>query len=281
MLKKIFIFLQSLLPQHVLSTLAGRIADSEQPWLKNRLITWFVKFYQIDLKEAVIEDALSYPSFNSFFIRRIKPSLRPISQNLNEIICPVDGVIAQIGRISQYQLLQAKQIYFDLFHLLGRDNEQAAHFYDGYFSTLYLAPHNFHRVYMPIDGTLLKTIYVPGRLFSVNNMTAQYVPRLYARNERFISIFATEAGLMAVILVGAMIVGSIQTVWMNVPIRQKNICTEVMKRPFTLKKGEELGYFKLGSTVILLYEKNKINWNMELKVGTLVKIGEKLAQVVN
>ena len=272
------IFLQSLLPQHLLSTIAGKLADSRQVWLKNLLIKKFINHYRIDLQEAIVEKAEDYRSFNDFFTRQLKPELRPIVSGANEIASPVDGCIAQIGNANGRQLFQAKGFYFDLINLLGGDEEFSQDFNDTSFATLYLAPHNYHRIHMPIDGSLIKTIYVPGKLFSVNCKTAAAIPNLYSRNERLICIFSTRIGLIAVILVGALIVGSIQTIWMAEPIRQKTIRVETFTN-VTLEKGAELGQFKLGSTVILLFPKNTMNWVDRYQPQTAIKYGELLGSI--
>src|SRR5579862_5099450 len=199
--------LQNLIPQHLLSRLSGQIAESRHPWLKNKLISYFMKHYHINMHEAIRENPQDYLSFNDFFIRQLKPNLRPICPGENAIASPVDCCIAQIGQAKSNQLLQAKDFYFDLENLLGKDVALAKKFYDANFATLYLAPSNYHRVHMPLTGTLVKSIYVPGKLFSVNRMTSELVPHLYSRNERLITVFETETGPMAIILVGALIVG--------------------------------------------------------------------------
>ena len=281
MLNKISVSFQYLLPQHLLSTLMGRIAESHQPWLKNFLIRRFMKVYNIDLQEAVTQNPYDFPTFNSFFIRELKPELRPICPGKQDIASPVDGTISEIGYINQNQLLQAKNHYFDLETLLGNDKKLAQLFYNGAFATLYLAPHNYHRVHMPSTGQLEKTIYVPGKLFSVNRMTTELIPGLYSRNERFISIFNTDAGKIAVILVGAMIVGSIQTVWMRAPIAHSSkIITEEFSNGPHLTKGDQLGFFSLGSTVIILSQQNTIEWSPSLQSNSLIKVGQFLGKVI-
>src|SRR5579883_1824280 len=265
------VFLQSLLPQHLLSTVAGKIADSRIPWVKNFFIHQFIQHYCINMSEARIEDPEAYPTFNEFFIRQLKPHLRPIAEG-QQLASPVDGTIAQIGRIRKNQLLQAKGHYFDLETLLGHHPTLAQTFYDGAFATLYLAPYNYHRVHMPLTGTLREVIYVPGKLFSVNRMTSELVPQLYSRNERLICIFNTAIGQMAVILVGALIVGSTQTAWGS---------RSLPSAPLQLSKGTELGYFKLGSTVILLCEKDKIEWNPQLTMNSTLQLGQPLASLAS
>src|SRR3990167_4953008 len=209
--KHVFIFLQYFTPHHWLTHFMGWLAESETPWLKNFLIKRFLKRYAVNLHEARIENPLSYSSFNQFFIRQLKPALRTICKEPFAVSSPVDGTLTQICSIQTNQLLQAKNHYYDLEGILGNEKHLAKHFYNGCYATFYLAPQNYHRVHMPLDGQLEQTIYIPGRLFSVNLITTDYVPRLFSRNERLVAVFNTEAGKMAVILVGAMIVGNIKT----------------------------------------------------------------------
>ena len=276
MRSQFFIYLQNILPQHLLSEFAGKLAESRSPALKNFLIKRFIKKYNIDMNEANIQNPGDYACFNDFFIRELRPELRPVATEKNVITSPVDGTVSAIGSIKEHQLLQAKNFYFQLTELLGGDKELAQDFYNGNYTTLYLAPHNYHRVHMPFSGKLLKTIYVPGKLFSVNKITTELVPNLFSRNERLISIFETEAGLMTVILVGAMIVGTIQTVWMKEPIRAKQIITKTFTNNIFLEKGAELGYFKLGSTVILLFQNDRTRWDSTLQPDSLIKYGQSL-----
>jgi phosphatidylserine decarboxylase len=280
MVKKYLPYLQYVLPQRLLSSFAGLLANSSIPWLKNWLIKRFIKVYNIDLSEAVIENPKTYPTFNQFFIRQLKPGARTIAADRDDIASPAEGFIAQIGSINQNQLLQAKNCYFNLDTLLANDTESAKRFYNGTFVTVYLAPNNYHRVHMPLDGQLEKTIYVPGNLFSVNRMTSELIPCLYGRNERLISIFNTDIGPMAVILVGAMLVGSIQTVWKAHSSRSNKI---VIENPNHLKleKGSELGYFELGSTVIVLFGEDKIKWQSSHSTNTMIRLGQSLGKIIH
>jgi phosphatidylserine decarboxylase len=280
MKNRLLITLQSLLPQHALSQLAGKLADAKTPWLKNFLIQQFIQHYQIDLSEALIENPAEFASFNDFFIRQLKPDARSIAMGTHEVISPADGTISQIGFIREGQLLQAKQSYFDLNSLLGHQQELTTTFLDGEFATVYLAPHNYHRVHMPLTGTLRQCIYVPGKLFSVNRMTTELVPQLFARNERLITVFDTIAGPMIVILVGALLVGSIQTVWMTTPIRHSQMMINTPTTPLTLEKGTELGHFKMGSTVIVLFTKDRISWSPDLLPGSSLQLGQVLANIL-
>lgn len=276
MLKRLFVIIQYLLPQHLLSVCLGKAANCRHEALKNWAIKRFVKAYRVDLSEAIHENPEHYPTFNDFFIRRLKPEARPIADNSNAMICPADGTIAEIGSISQNQLLQAKNSYFDLEALLGNDTDAAKQFYNGNFATVYLAPNNYHRVHIPCDARLTKTIFIPGKLFSVNRITTDLIPNLYSRNERFVALFETATGPMAVILVGALIVGSMQMAWMDQPIRANHIISESLKTPKNFKKGDELGYFKLGSTVVVLFGKDAIDWQADLNTGTQVKVGQNI-----
>jgi phosphatidylserine decarboxylase len=232
---------------------------------------------------ARVEDLAHYPDFSAFFIRELKTEIRPIlARPHQEIASPVDGTTAQIGKISQSRLLQAKNYYLNLSTLLGNDAELAQIFDKGSFATFYLAPKDYHRVHMPLSGRLMKTIFVPGKLFSVNRMTSELIPGLYARNERLISVFATDAGRMAVILIGAMVVGSIQTVWTKGPIKAAHVSvTDNRAGQVALETGEELGCFSLGgSTVILLFEENKIEWSPALKTYHEVLFGQVIARII-
>ncbi len=278
MFKNMSVYIQYVLPQHLFSSLMGWLAEIRIPWLKNYFIYRFIKTYQVDMSLAQEENPTHYPTFNSFFIRQLKPKLRPIASGKHEIACPVDGTIAQIGQIRKNQLLQAKQFYFDLDTLLGGDTQLAKNFYDGSFATHYLAPYNYHRVHMPLSGKLEKTIYVPGKLFSVNVMTSELIPHLYSRNERLICLFSTDAGPMAVILVGALNVGNIQTVWMDTPHRSQLSITTYSQDIF-LPTGAELGYFKLGSTVILLFGKDKIAWHPTFTSGSSAQFGQLIGHI--
>lgn len=273
------VFLQSITPQHLISRLAGWLANCETPWLKNRLIHSFMKHYPIDLSEAEIEQPEAFKTFNEFFTRTLKPGARVITREPNAIACPVDGDVAQIGYLKQNLLLQAKEQYFTLESLLGGDNQLAEAFYDGAYATLYLAPHHYHRVHMPFNGRLVKTLFIPGRLFSVNQMTANLVPNLYARNERLVTVFETTIGPMAVIFIGAMIVGSIQPIWLPNPIKSRRPLVSTPSRALALVMGDELGQFKLGSTVICLFGPNAIKWCETLMPQQSIQVGQLIGSI--
>lgn len=278
----LFILFQHIVPQHLLSRLVGKIADCETPWVKNSFIKWFNNNYQINMSEAQEEVPTNYASFNAFFTRALKEDARPIDQTTNIIVSPADGAISQLGPIDHGRIFQAKGRGYGLTTLLGGDQERANQFIDGQFATIYLSPKDYHRVHMPIAGTLTHTIYIPGDLFSVNQTTAQGVDQLFARNERLVAFFDTEHGPMAMILVGAMIVAGIETVWsgQEAPLIKKPIHKSFGSQPsnpITLEKGEEMGRFKLGSTVILLFGKETINWQAALDANSPVKLGEAIA----
>ncbi len=277
MLKKINLLFQYIVPQHMLSRLIGYIADCRWVWLKNLLIKRFIQHYNVDIFAAVSERLNDYPNFNSFFTRGLKPELRPVVQLANEVACPVDGKVSQIGAIKTDTLLQAKGFYFNLGELLGGSKQDAEPFYDGVFTTIYLSPKDYHRVHMPLSGRLRETIYVPGKLFSVNLHTTNSVPNLFARNERLVCIFDTEIGPMAMILVGALIVCGIQTVWNPAP--QTREITRTSFPPNTnnmiyLARGAELGHFKMGSTVIVLFPKNTVKWVPTIQENSVVRMGQ-------
>ena len=232
------------------------------------------------MSQAEIEDWQQYSNFHHFFIRKLKPSLRPIADEAQTVVSPVDGVVAEIGSIEKTRLLQAKGCYYELSTLLGGDKALTEQFENGNFATLYLAPHDYHRIHMPLEGRLRQTIFIPGKLFSVNRMTTDLIPQLYTRNERLVCIFDTELGKMAVILIGAMIVGSMQTSWMRSPIKANHILNEHYpndKADILLARGTELAHFEIGSTVIVLFEKNKVTWLPNLKPGNRVNFGQIIA----
>lgn len=267
---------QFLVPQHLYTRLMGWLCELRLRWLKNWMIRTFIRRYNVDMKAAVLENPDDFATFNEFFIRHLKPGLRPIAAGSNQIACPVDGRISQIGNINKDTLVQAKGFDFNLNTLLGGDSTCSQEFLNGKFATLYLSPRDYHRVHMPIDGTLRETIYIPGSLFSVNQVTTTVVPDLFSRNERLVCIFDTDAGPMAYILVGAMIVGSINTVWGTA--RSKTI-TRKSYSNIHLKKGDELGHFKLGSTVILIFGENKMQWQPDLQAEQEIKLGQLLGTV--
>lgn len=281
MKSRLFIISQYLLPHHLLSRLAGCIAECRARWFKNAFTAWFAKRYQVNMSEALVEDLTAYEHFNAFFTRALKAGARPLDETPGAILSPADGAISQLGTIEHGRIFQAKGHSFSTVELLGGDAERAAPFMGGQFATVYLSPKDYHRVHMPLGGTLKEMVYVPGRLFSVNQTTAENVPELFARNERVVCLFDTERGPMAVVLVGAMIVASIETVWAGLvtpPKRElKSTRYDAPARgPIELAKGAEMGRFKLGSTAIVLFGPNQVQWAEELCAGSAVRMGQLL-----
>ncbi len=271
-----FIAMQYLLPQHTLSRLVGCAARSTWRSWKNFLIRSFLRRFPVRMDEAIEPEPFAYPSFNAFFTRALRPGVRPIAPP-PAVVSPVDGTISQIGRIEEDRLIQAKGHSFTLAALLAGDSELAPTFAGGEFATIYLAPYNYHRIHMPLDGGLISTTYVPGRLFSVNTVTARAVPELFARNERVSCVFTTQVGLVAVILVGALFVGSLSTVWagdLARPRRHKPTRLDAPRSPLFLPRGAELGRFNMGSTVIVLFEPGKVKWNPAAQAGGAVQLGQ-------
>ncbi|MBS3804041.1 MAG: phosphatidylserine decarboxylase [Oleiphilaceae bacterium] len=279
---KLFILSQYLAPQLTVSRLAGKLANSERvpAVLKNRFVNWFIKRYGVDMSEAEDSDISHYPSFNAFFTRALKPGVRRILGGPDVVASPVDGAMSQLGQIRSDRVFQAKGQSFSLFELLGGDEARAAEFTEGEFATIYLAPKDYHRIHMPLAGTLREMVYVPGRLFSVNPLTAAHVPNLFARNERVVTIFDTDYGPMAMILVGAMIVGSVETVWAGVvapgPRQVSTTRYHTLAKPLHFDKGEEMGRFRLGSTVILVFPKDVAKWDPAMDVARNLRLGEAL-----
>lgn len=276
---KLFIAFQYVVPQHALSRAAGWLANTSISWIKNPFTRWFVNQYDINMAEAAEPNPCAYQSFNDFFTRALKDDARPICDEEKAIVFPADGAISQIGDIEHGRVFQAKGQDYSLLELIGGDTSIAAPFEDGKFAVVYLSPKDYHRVHMPLAGKLKSMTHVPGDLFSVNDTTAENVPRLFARNERVVCIFETEAGPMAVILVGAMIVASIETVWagqITPQARQIKTTHYDSLETHDLALGEEMGRFKLGSTAIVLFGKDAITWENELTAATATRMGEKM-----
>ena len=282
---RLFILLQHLLPQHTLSRMVGRLAETRSPWLKNKLIDLFRKQYGVNLSEALIEDPHAYENFNDFFTRALKPGAREIDMAPEAIASPADGAVSQLGDIQYGRIFQAKGHSYSLTSLLGGSNERAAEFINGSFATIYLSPKDYHRVHMPVDGTLREAVYIPGDLYSVNQTTAEGGDNLFARNERLVAIFDTEHGPMAMVLVGAMIVAGIETIWSGQVAPAKKdpqvLYSTQNPRPVTIEKGAEMGRFKLGSTVILLFGQDAVNWSEQLKAQSPLRLGERIAEYNN
>ena len=270
----VFTTLQQLVPQQQLSKVAGRLAASRHPYVKRTFIRSFAKAYNISLDEYERESFNAYESFNDFFTRELKEDARLIDPTAQGIVSPADGIISQLGQIEDHKLLQAKGRHYDIGQLLA-DSEDGSYFADGSFATVYLAPSNYHRVHMPFSGTLTKTRYVPGTLFSVNNTTAANVPDLFARNERLVCMFDTQYGKAAVVMVGAMIVAGIETVATGKITRTDDI--QEADHDLPLSAGEELGRFYLGSTAIVVLPKAaKADWLSTLQANSIVQMGQLL-----
>lgn len=273
---------QYCVPQHGLTWLMGKLAASQRTGLKNFAIQKFIDAYGVDMSQSLIEDPTEFACFNDFFIRHLKPGLRPITDDPKAIISPADGAISQIGRIEGGKIIQAKGHHFTVKELLGGDIHRAEPFFGGNFATIYLAPKDYHRVHMPVTGKLQEMIYIPGKLFSVSDTTARSVPQLFSRNERAVCFFEHNGARVAVILVGAMIVASMNTVWHGdiTPPRAKKVRQWQYPNPkteaITLQRGDEMGYFKLGSTVIVLFEKEQMQWNEDIQAHMPVQMGQTL-----
>jgi len=270
---------QYLLPHHPLSRLMRQLTHSENKAWKNFFITQIANHYGVNMQEAFDSDINAYPSFNHFFTRELKPGARTIANQAGNIACPADGAVSQAGDITDGNIIQAKGKSYTAVDLLGGDEQRAAPFKNGKFTTIYLSPKDYHRLHMPLDGTLKEMVHVPGRLFSVNAATANSVPRLFARNERVVAIFDTEVGPMALVLVGAIFVASIETVWHGevTPPTAKSIQTWQYKdNAPQLKRGEELGRFNMGSTIIALFGEDAMNWESTFVTGQKVQLGEQI-----
>ncbi|MCW8868688.1 MAG: archaetidylserine decarboxylase [Marinobacter sp.] len=278
MFDKLFVLSQYITPQLGVSNLAGRLADNDRsPALKNRVIKWFIGRYGVDMSEAAEPNPEAYATFNDFFTRELKPGIRPLADGEKTLVSPVDGAISQLGQVTGDRVFQAKGQSFSLSELLGGEEATTAPFADGEFSTIYLSPKDYHRIHMPMAGTLRQMIHVPGQLFSVNPVTAENVPNLFARNERVVCIFDTASGPMALVLVGAMIVGSVETRWAGVVVpgsRQVTSTRYEGEQAISFDKGEEMGRFRLGSTVIMVMPKGSVSWNSNQVAGKTVRMGE-------
>ncbi len=269
---------QYLLPKQALTAFAGRVANARGGERTTRLIRWFVRRYQVNMAEAANPDIASYDTFNAFFTRALRDGVRPLADAM--LTCPVDGAISQCGRIEDDQIFQAKGHHYSTTALLGGDAALAAQFANGQFATIYLSPRDYHRIHMPCDGTLQRMIYVPGALFSVNPTTARGVPGLFARNERVVCVFDTAFGTMVLTLVGATVVGSMATTWHGVvnPPRRGEVTEWTYEgQNICLKKGEEMGRFLLGSTVVLLFPQHSMTFNPEWLATRPVRLGEAMS----
>lgn len=281
---QLFIALQHLLPQHLLSRLVGWLARSELPYIRAPFIRVFANHFEVNMQEAAEPDLDAYPSFNAFFTRALADGARPLADGDDAVLCPADGSISQLGSIDGGRIFQAKGHSYSCGELLG-DPERASAFENGSFATVYLSPRDYHRVHMPCAGELSAQTYVPGDLFSVNQTTAENVDRLFARNERLVCHFDTEHGPMAMVLVGAMIVAGIETIWSGQvappPRLPKTVDYKNAPPGIALARGEEMGRFLLGSTVILLFPRHTVSWEPKFHAGTATRMGERLGSFVS
>ena len=277
MIKTLKTLIHHLTPKQFLTRAAGFFAEREWGEVTTFVIETFISIYHIDMKEALKENPEDYKTFNEFFIRELKPGLRPLPRGINAIAAPVDGTIAEYGYITYGRLIAAKGQDYSLRTLLGGDEQVSAPFEDGNFETIYLAPSNYHRIHMPMAGTLRKIIYIPGKYYSVNPDYVERIEGLFAKNERAVAIFDTAAGPMALVFVGATIVGSIGITGIGIISPNKERKIKVTEFPAetapTYAKGEEIGYFKLGSTVITIFGKKSVTLSPEQKSGSAVKMG--------
>ncbi len=274
---------QYCLPKHALSRLVGKLAAAEAGSLTTKLIRLFIDRFGIDMSEAEFEDPAHYPSFNAFFTRKLKPGLRQVVSDPKIAALPVDGCISQLGEIQLGRIIQAKGHDFSARELLGGDAKLADPFQGGKFATIYLSPKDYHRIHMPLEGVLESMVYIPGDLFSVNPLTASHVPNLFARNERVACIFRTEIGPMALVLVGATIVASIETIWAGTvtpPTGQQVTRWDYQgEQAITLQKGAEMGLFKLGSTVVCLFAPDVLDFIDTLQPGRETRMGAPFANL--
>lgn len=275
-----------MMPKHAISRLVGKFAAAEAGWLTTRAIKSFIKAYGINMAEAKYKNAEDFKTFNDFFTRELEEGARTIDNDASTLCYPVDGAISQQGDIVDGQLIQAKGFDYSLTSLLGGDDRTAAPFQHGKFSCIYLAPKDYHRIHMPMAATLREMIYVPGDLFSVNPLTANNVPDLFARNERVVAVFDTEHGKLAMVLVGATIVASIETTWAGTitPPAGKDIFRWTYPSSgvdaIHFEKGDEMGRFKLGSTVVSTFAPNMIEFNQDAGPETVTRLGEHYADII-
>ena len=282
MKRKFYTWIQYILPHQLLSKIVHWLMRVESKPIKNFIIKKISKSYNVNMQEAASENLDDYKHFNAFFTRQLKKDARPIDFDAKTIVSPVDGAISQCGDIKQGRIFQAKGFDFTVQELLACDEETAKSFQDGKFSTIYLSPKDYHRMHAPLDCTITKTVHVPGRLFSVAKWTAESIPRLFARNERLVCYMETEIGTIAYVLVGAIMVSSMETVFNGLvtPPYAKKVQEVPLNDKIKLQKGDEVGRFNMGSTVILLFPPNATQLNKSLVENKVVKLGEKIATIL-
>ena len=281
MLGKLFVVLQFVLPQHWLTALVWRIARIRHSGTKDYLITRFVRLFDVDIDEVLLNVPKDFATFNDFFTRELKDDARRIDSAVNSIVSPVDGTVSNAGDIRAGSVIQAKGIEYSLEDLLATDLDEAHVYKNGYFATMYLAPYNYHRVHMPFDGELFAARYVPGNLFSVNEATVANVKGLFRRNERLIMHFETAHGTGVLIFVGALNVGSISTPWTGeLRPRKRGVvdALDITTHATSMKKGDLLGWFNMGSTVIVLLPENSCTWDDVLKPGATLRMGDAIGK---
>jgi phosphatidylserine decarboxylase len=280
---RLYVGIQYVLPQHLLSALMFRLTRVRWKPLKDLSIRLFVRQFGVDMAQAERTDPKAYPSFNAFFTRALLPGARPICERPDALACPADGSLSQFGTIDEGRIIQAKGLDYSVRDLLGGDAGWGERFAGGAFATIYLAPRDYHRVHMPLRGTLQRMLLVRGRLFSVNRITTSLVPRLFARNERVACLFEGEKGPFAMVLVGAIFVGSIETVWAGpvTPVRRASQPRpHRVDQPVRLARGEEMGRFNMGSTVILLFPPATVAWEESLRAGSHLRVGQSLGRAL-
>ena len=274
---------QYILPHHALSRMMSKLTYCENKTWKNLFIKQIITHYGVNMNEALEQDLNAFKIFNHFFTRELNPCVRPLTAERNAIASPADGTVSQAGNITEGQIFQAKGKSYTATDLLGGSVARAEPFNNGVFTTIYLSPKDYHRLHMPLTGTLREMVHIPGRLFSVNTATTNSVPGLFARNERIVALFDTDAGPMALVLVGAIFVSSIETVWHGVvtpPSITSVQCWQYQDNASTLKIGEEMGRFNMGSTIIVLFGKGKAQWDSGLTAEKVVKLGERIGKTL-
>lgn len=278
-LDSLFVGMQYVMPKKLLSRMTGKLASKDLGSLRLSIIKAFIKKYKVDMSEALIEDPEGYPTFNDFFTRALKPNARPIAEGDDVLVMPVDGKVSELGPIQEGRIIQAKGFDYSANTLLGGERAVSDVFKGGSFATIYLSPSDYHRIHIPCDAVLESMTFIPGDLFSVNPTTANAVPNLFARNERVSCIFKTPFGKMALVMVGATIVASIETVWSGIvaPSGNNIFKTDYSDSEISFKKGDEIGRFRLGSTVVLCFEKDAIAFNENMQPGTKTRLGEPMA----
>lgn len=282
MLSRLFVFMQFLLPKYWLTATVYRVTRIRLPAVKNALIRGFLKLYDVRLDEVSGRVPEDFATFSDFFIRELKEGSRPVDPNPATIVAPADGTLSQAGALRGNRILQAKGIDYTIEDLLAADVDKAVEFEDGVFATIYLAPYNYHRVHAPADGELVAAHYVPGDLFSVNGSTAAHVPGLFSRNERLNLHFTTAVGPMVIVLVGALNVGSISTPWSGEIRPRKSGVVEsidLSAAPRSVRKGDLLGWFNMGSTVILLLPRDSCAWHDDFNAGVTTVVGKAIGEL--